>query len=99
MIAHGYWPRVCNVAPDLKRIPFPWYLVSVNNIENVEVVNYDDTIHRTATANEASRLTQRYSVGPAVLDAGFKAYHGLGEWMPHYEKLKFENVKRCELKN
>jgi len=95
MLKHGYWQSIGNIAPNLSRIPFPWYVVSVNTVENVEVVSYDGKSHRLATSGEAAVLQPRASIGPAVLDSAFKAYHGLGPWEKYYDKLKYAHVKRC----
>lgn len=95
MIQHGYWQTIGNITPDLPRIPFPWYIVSVNSIENVEVVSYDRKLHRVATPSESAMLESPSSIGPAVLDSGFKAFHGLQKWEQYYDKYKYANVKRC----
>jgi hypothetical protein len=67
----------------------------VNTIENVEVVSYDEKLHRLAAPSEAATLEHRTSIGPAVLDSGFKAFHGLNKWEPYYDKYKYAHVKRC----
>jgi hypothetical protein len=85
---HGHWTVLDHHPEAVGRILQPDFKVEVEGQTFIE--SRDRTITRPATALEIERLRYRTVVAPVRLEKALQAFHGLGEWLPHYNELKAE---------
>ncbi|RYG02557.1 MAG: hypothetical protein EON94_05680 [Caulobacteraceae bacterium] len=83
---HGDWQIIGNRRDNLTQLPQPWFKVRISGVPYIEA--RDRSVSRPATAEEASVLRNRTVSSPAVIEGALRAYHGLEEWLPHYDKLR-----------
>lgn len=95
-IHHGYWHVFGNAAPNLARIPQPPHKVDLmtNGGMVSHIESFDKSHHRAATPDELAALEPEFSVSPMMLGCAFRALHGIEQWLPHYNRLRFDEVKR-----
>jgi len=91
-IKNGSWTVVGRREPDLSRVPFPAYKLSVGAIDDVFVVSYDGKRRRRATPEETSVLDFRWDVAPIRLEKALKAFHGLLPWDDDYARLGYQHA-------
>jgi hypothetical protein len=93
-IWNGDWPIAGNIEPDVTRVPFPVYKVTVGNIRNWQVESYDGKRHREAKPWELDALQFRTVVGPIRLQRALQALHGAGQWNDAFRLMEYEFVRR-----
>src|SRR5258708_34176416 len=91
-IWNGHWPIIGNVKPDLSRIPLPVYKLTVDRVDNWQVVSYDGLRRRPATRGEREALEPRLLVAPIILERAVQALHGTAPWDESYRPLEYETV-------
>jgi hypothetical protein len=95
-IHHGHWHVFGNVVPNLTRIPQPPHKVDLMINDGVvgHIESFDKSHHRPATPDELAALEPEFSVSPMMLERAFRALHGIEQWLSHYNRLRFDDVKR-----
>jgi hypothetical protein len=89
---HGDWLIIGRLPDAVARIPQPVFKVGVGGRPYVE--SRDRLVTRPATAEEAEELRYRTVVAPVRLEKALQAFHGFGEWLPHYDDLKADYALR-----
>ena len=96
LIWHGRWPLVGNLAPELDRVPFPAYRITVGAADRWFVETFDHARRRLPNPGELEKLTNPTSVAPIRLQRAIRAINGLEPWDPTWNELTYESVlARC----
>jgi len=96
LIWHGKWPLVDNLPPDLARVPFPAYRISVGAADRWFVESFDNSRRRPPKTGELEKLTLPTSFAPIRLQKAIRAIKGLEPWDPTWDELTYESVSaRC----
>ncbi|TMF42432.1 MAG: hypothetical protein E6I23_13550 [Chloroflexi bacterium] len=96
LIWHGKWPVVGNRTPDLNRVPFPAYRITVGSADNWFVETFDFRRRRLPEPGELEKLTNPFSVAPIRLQKAIGAINGLEPWDPTWDQLTYASVlARC----
>lgn len=96
LIWHGKWPLVGNLAPELDRVPFPAYRITVGAADRWFVETFDHARRRLPNPGELEKLTNPTSVAPIRLQRAIRAINGLEPWDPTWNELTYESVlARC----
>ena len=92
LIWHGRWPIVGNLHPDLTRVPFPSYRITIGSADRWYVESFDHKRRRPAQPAELERLTNPTSFAPIRLQNAIAAVHRLGPWDPAFDELTYESA-------
>ena len=85
-IWHGHWPIVSRGC-DTSKITQPIYKVE----EPSEIIaeSFDRAYRKQVSVDVADKLRYRKGVAPVRLEKALKSFHGIGDWVPMFEELRF----------
>lgn len=89
-IWHGHWPIVSR-GFDTSNILQPIYKIE----EPSEIIaeSFDRSFRKPVSASVADKLRYRKSVAPVRLEKALKSFHGIGDWIPMFDELRFAYVE------
>lgn len=87
-IHHGDWRIIGNVTENLDGFPQPVF--KVDHDGKVFLISRDRSVFRPASDLEAGALRLRTVVAPVRLENALKALHGIGDWNPRYDELRYD---------
>lgn len=91
LINNGQWKIVGNATSNLSSIALPVYKSGIG--DDVIVETLDRSRSRKASKQEESSLPFRTYTAPIGFEMALKAIGGIGEWLPLFDKLKYETLK------
>jgi hypothetical protein len=91
LFRHGQWKIIGNIKSNLSAIALPVYKYGMGVTAVVETL--DRSRRRRATPYEESTLPFRGYCAPIRFELALKSMAGIGEWIPSFDKLKYDVLK------
>lgn len=88
---NGDWPVIGNYCANLALLAQPVFRVMQNGQPYVE--SRDRSVYRPAKGDEFARLQFRSVASPAVVEDAAKAWFGLDEWLPGYDRYSYDYAR------